>query len=346
MHPSLFYSLPSFLDLLALVIILGVLSCRLWVLPRGAVIAGREPDGAAWPALRRLLGWSLALISVTSLLVLTARALQMSRQPLSAMPSVLPTVLLQTHYGKVWLVRTGALVTLWLGWWSLRRTGRTYVPTLMFCMAAVIAWSYSATGHAADWGDFTWTEWVHWLHILTVSLWTGSMLAVALALSPLLVPRTLGHKAFIAETMHRLSYVSTFAIIGVLVTGVFNAAVQLDSVHALWETDYGRMLAIKLLIVLTVMVLWILNRFAVVPVLRAWLGAFRIPDETIAPTRPPGIGQGGIGKKIQWHRRLMAVEAVLLVAVLLCAVLLAFNMPPRRHAAMQHTPAVSRHGSS
>jgi putative copper export protein len=328
------------MDLLALFVIFGVLSCRLWVLPRGTVIADREPNSAAWPALKRLLGWSLALISVTSFLVLTARSMQMSRQPLSAMPSVLPTVLLQTHYGSVWLMRTGALAVLWLGWWSLQRTGRTYVPALMFCMAAVIAWSYSATGHAADWGDFTWTEWMHWLHILNASLWTGSMLAAALALSSLLVPRTPEHKTFIAETMHRLSYISTFAVIGVLVTGAFNATMQMASVQALWETDYGRMLAIKLSIVLTVIILWMLNRFAVVPMLRAWLSAFRMPDETrTAPARPPGIGQGGIGKRMQWHRWLMVVDAVLLVAVLLCAVLLAFNMPPRQHAAMQHTPA-------
>jgi putative copper export protein len=168
------------------------------------------------------------------------------------------------------------------------------------------------------------------------------MLAFALALFPLLVPRTADHKAFIAETMPRLSSLSTFAIIGVLATGAFNASVQLGSVHALWDTDYGRMLAIKLSIVLAVLVLWMLNRFAVVPVLRAWLSASRMHGETKTPAHPPGIEQGGIGKRIKWHRRLIAVETALLVAVLLCAVLLAFNMPPRQHAVMQHTAAGSK----
>jgi hypothetical protein len=33
-----------------------------------------------------------------------------------------------------------------------------------------------------------------------------------------------------------------------------------------------------------------------------------------------------------WHRRIMNVQAVLVVVVLLCAILLAFSMPPHQHA--------------
>lgn len=323
--------LSAYLDLLGLVTVLGVLACRLWVLPQDQP-GGRGIAAAAWMRLRRILGWALALITVASFLLLAARAMQMSRQPFGALPQVLPIVLQKTHYGAVWFVRMGALAGLWSGWWALGRTGRVHVPAAMFAAAAIIAWSYSATGHASDWGDFTWAEWLHWLHVLFASLWGGSLFTVALALSPLLIPQTVEHKAFIAAVMHRLSRVIAFAMTGVLATGVFNAIVQLGGVRALWESDYGRMLTLKLLLVLAVIFLWILNRFTLVPALRDWLGAFRAPHETKTPA--PGSGKGTVGKMILWHRRLMNVAAFLLAAVLLCAVLLAFQMPPRRHVMM------------
>lgn len=333
MPDLLLYSLPAFLDHLALITVLGVLSCRLWVLPQAEVIEDRGIGGTAWVRLRRLLGMALVVLTVTGFLLLAARALQMSRQPPGALPEVLPTVLMKTHYGRVWLIRTGALVGLWLGWWGLRRTGRTSLPALMFGGAAIMVWSYSATGHAADWGDFTWTEWLHWLHVLSASLWAGGLLAFLLALFPVLIPQSAAHKAFLAETMHRLSVIAVFAVIGVWATGLFNAAVQLGSVPALWETGYGRMLAIKGSFVLLLMVFWSLNRFAVVPVLRAWLAAFRRLHPVKAPPRSPR-SRGRVGTLIVWHRRLMIVEAVLFAAVLLCAVLLALEMPPRQHAKM------------
>lgn len=347
MRELLLTRLPAFLDILALATVIGILTCRLWVLPHENAAQGGRVGATAWARLRRLLLSAVALLTLTGFLLLAARAQQMSRQPLEMLPAVLPKVLGKTHYGTVWLARSGALAGLWLGWWGLVRSSRRFFPAFMLAMAAIIAWSVSASGHAADWGDFTWTEGLHWLHLLCACLWSGTLLAMA-CLSSLLVPATAGRKDFIAHSMPRLARLSLWAVIGVLASGAFQAAVQLGDLHALWHTDYGKMLDIKLSLVLAMLVLWAVNRWAVVPVLRPWLATFATPRDAEqdgeAPRTPAEkggrsfarFGQGGIGAMTLWHRRLMTAGAVLLTAVLLCAVLLAFRMPPRGHVTMHH----------
>jgi putative copper export protein len=179
--------------------------------------------------------------------------------------------------------------------------------------------------------------------MLTASLWGGCVLAVAVALGGLLVPRSPGQRAFIAVTMHRFSYIAILAVIGISASGVFVAIQQLSNVHDLWTTDYGRMLLTKLAMVFAMLVLGVFNRFALSPALRTWLGAGRLPRAPEAPGYASRPGERGVAKTMVWHRRLMITQAVLVVAVLLCAILLAATMPPSQNALMKHPPAGAAH---
>lgn len=52
----------------------------------------------------------------------------------------------------------------------------------MLATVALIAASRSASGHAADSGDFTLVEIVDWLHIFMISTWGGALVLVSLVI--------------------------------------------------------------------------------------------------------------------------------------------------------------------
>jgi putative copper resistance protein D len=309
----LLHSLPTFLDLLALVTLLGVLSCHLWVLPRETDIEGRGAGFVTWTGLSRLLGWDLVLLTFTSVIVLVDRTVEMSQQPLSAALPLLPTVLFKSHYGLIWWARTGAVLALWLGWRMLVRRRRRDVSALMFCAAALVAWTYSATGHASDRGDFTLAEGMDWLHMLAVSAWGGSILAIVIAIRPSLPLESEGQRAFIADTAERLSRLAGIAVAGVLVSGVYATAMRLHSLRDLWTTQYGKILLVKLSLVLAMIVLGAVNRYFFLP---------RLSRPNQAPRRQSDIARRFL------HR--LAIQAILLVTALACVALLIHSAPPHR----------------
>ncbi len=345
MHDPLLHSLPTLLDLLALVTLLGVLSCHLWVLPREADVEGRGAGFVTWVGLSRLLGWALVLLTFTSVLVLVDRTVEMSQQPLSAAMPFLPTVLFKSHYGRVWWARTGAVLALWLGWRMLVRRRRLDVSALMFCAAALVAWTYSATGHASDRGDFTLAEGMDWLHMLAVSAWGGSILAIAIAVRPSLPLEPEGQRAFIADTAERLSRLAGIAVAGVLVSGVYATAMRLHSLGDLWTTQYGKILLVKLSLVLAMIVLGATNRYFYLPRLRRWGGELTVPTygwglSDLARRLLPNLGprRGSDVARRFLHR--LAIQAILLVLVLACVALLIHTAPPHRMT----VPASTRHG--
>ena len=113
--------LATTIDLLALVTCLGTLSCRLWVLPPAATGEDAGVLSSLRSALWRLLGGCLIALTLSSVGELLGRTLTMSGLPLAMLGRTLPIVLLRTHYGRVWFVRLGALVMLWIGWGMGRR---------------------------------------------------------------------------------------------------------------------------------------------------------------------------------------------------------------------------------
>jgi copper resistance protein D len=160
MLPDALITLIAVLDLAAFVTAVGGLACLLWMVPWNII---REPAliELAWHRLRHLLAIALAILTATSALLLVVRAVQMSGLGLTALWPVLPTVVLHTHYGTVWLVRVAALGIVWIGWLLTGAARKRRTVGVMAVAAAVLAWTYSATGHAADQGDFTVMEWIH-----------------------------------------------------------------------------------------------------------------------------------------------------------------------------------------
>jgi len=293
----LLHVIPTALDLLLIVACIGLLATDLWVIPRNT----KTLHGALW----RMLGLVLAALTVVSVIGLFQRTVEMSGLPWEEVFSAVPRVLSGTHYGITWIVRMAAVGVMWLGYWQ---RGSRRLTSAMMLAAACVAWSVSASSHAADRGDFTLPEWSSWLHIMAGAMWVGGLLAFVLVVWRCLHEQSEREQALFVACAGGLSRLAGIALVLVLTTGACNVWLQLDRFSDLWSSGYGRIILLKIVMVSAMIALGAANRYMALPKLAQGFPHIR-----------------------QFMRRL-TLEAWLALGVLVCAAFLGHAMPPKKGA--------------
>ncbi|MDQ6959930.1 MAG: CopD family protein [Mariprofundaceae bacterium] len=348
----LLHVIPTAFDLLAIMLCIGLLATVAWVVPRNAQNVKGLRD-VLWQAL----AWVIAGLTVMSIVMVLLRTMEMSGRAWNASFSSLPLVLLETHYGMTWFVRIAAITVLWSGWWwgvkkgigLLFPEGKNRLSPFLYAMllaAACVVWSVSASSHAADWGDFTLTEWVSWLHIMGASLWVGGLLVFVLVIRRRLRGPSDRTQALFAICAGRLSSLAGMALAMVLTTGAYNVWRQLDHVSELWSSNYGRIILFKLMLVGVMTAIGAFSRYFTLPLLRrgeggplhaqrsSRLSPLRLLRRLHLSCKP---GEAGAPPARQFARG-VTVEAWLALGVLVCAALLGHAMPPKKQGhTIQHT---------
>jgi putative copper export protein/mono/diheme cytochrome c family protein len=306
------------LTLLAMATTLGALAIDMLVVP-GGVAAPRLRRWATVGAIVLLLG------TIGELIVRTAT---MTGPSWTALTAGLPTVVTRTHFGQVWVARVVGIAAIAMLAWRTPRGARLAALVL----AAGVALTTALTGHLADWGDLTVSVGMDWIHILTASAWTGGLAVLAgVSMRSGWTPQTL---ATIAARFSRLAAV---CLLAVLLTGAYNAWVQLPSVAALWRTDYGRILALKIGLVAVLAALGCVNRYTIVARLdhrrraSALARLFRRAQLVFTGPRP-----GARGRLPARFIGFLVVESLLAIAVFACSAVLGEATPPRHAAAPDH----------
>lgn len=303
------------LDFWALFACMGLLVVRLWLMPASAFV---DPTlDRRW---HRLLGIGLAALTVTGIALLLVRTMEMAGSPLMESLPLVPQVLRQVHFGHVWSLHLIALVALWLGWAVSRRLSFEGGMGLMLAAALVLAFTYSASSHAADQGDFRAPEIIDWLHVLAASAWGGGIIASILFIFPALRNQRKEQWALIADIASRLSALSAFALMIVILSGLLNATLRLGDFGALITTPYGHILGIKLLLVAAMACIGAINRFFLVPKVQQW-------------TTTPAKSDHALSQ----FRVALFIDTVLVLMVLIAAAALIQGMPP---ASMQGMPGM------
>ena len=82
------------------------------------------------------------------------------------------------------------------------------------------------------------------------SLWGGGLFALSIAILPAVFRLPTWRRQCIATIAQRFSILAGVTLAEVLLTGLYNAWAQLGMIRALWEVSYGRMLLVKLLLVI------------------------------------------------------------------------------------------------
>ena len=160
-----------------------------------------------------------------------------------------------------------------------------------------------------------------WLHLVAAAVWAGGIAQLALAWVPQIFGRSGGlRRAVMREVLNGFGKVAMPAFVVVAVTGSVHALIRLGRVPALWETTYGRVLFVKVLLIGLIAT-------------ASYLHAMRLRPRILATIRP----QLGLERH---HWRLIGSEPVLIVAAIAAvAVLVAYPLPPRDSRTQSAEPA-------
>jgi putative copper export protein len=212
----------------------------------------------------------------------------------------------------------------------------------MFGAGALLAVTRSASSHAADWGDLTFPEIIDWVHLMASSLWGGGLFALSIAILPAVFRLPTRRRQCIATIAQRFSTLAGVTLAGVLLTGLYNAWVQLGTIRALWEVPYGRMLLVKLFLVIPLIAFGASNHYTSVPLLRRWSappGPRRARPRILVVIQRRATGQGRL-QVVQLMRRFarkVRAEVILVVGILICTALLLHGAPARHTMHHEHT---------
>jgi putative copper export protein len=204
----------------------------------------------------------------------------------------------------------------------------------MFGAGALVAMARSDSGHAADWGDLTWPEVIDWVHLMAGSVWGGGLIALSFVLLPATFRLRTGRRRSIAVLAQRFSTLASIALTGVLLTGLYNAWVQLGGMTALWGTAYGRILLGKLLLVMPLVALGASNHYISVPRLRRWSappGPGRPRNLERPQRRASAQGRPRAIRLMHRFARKVGAEALFVGGILLCTALLLHGAPARHN---------------
>jgi putative copper resistance protein D len=292
----------------------------------------REAPGGTKIAvvLRRRLAWiawiSLAfcVLSGAAWFVLTSAS--MSGQPLSEIytQGVLGTVLSQTDFGNDWLLRLvfvcilALLLPLFL---SPRESKSGWVRAAAVVLAAALVGSLAFAGHAI--GDKGIAGIVHpiadILHLIAVAAWVGALVPLALLLS--MTGEDAGVLAVARTATLRFSTLGIVSVATILCTGLVNSWYLVGSISAFTESEYGRLLLIKIALFAAMVGAASMNRLWLTP---------RLVQDADASAAQDARRQ---------LRRNAAIEAALGATIIAIVAVLGM-LPPGSHA--HHHQAIER----
>lgn len=221
-------------DSLALILAAGLLITERFLVPTAEFRV--DSLDAVHRMFLRVFAVCLVALWLTSLAWLWTRTAAMSGQPILDAFLVIPTVLFRSHFGTVWWLRAAALLWSSLVLLFVLRTDGSLrwrsAVLLMFGLGCIAA-SRSAAGHAAAHGDWTLREGMDWLHWVSVSTWGGSLMGTLLLVFPRLKYVSVTNQARFAS---RFSLMATWALGGVLVSGIYSAWHMLPAISAFWDS--------------------------------------------------------------------------------------------------------------
>lgn len=342
MENGFLHIIPTAFDLLALFICIGALVCHLYVIPTVGEVSDPSVPEILRTRLWHLTGAAVAMLTISSISELFMRTMEMSGRPPAEVFSMMPVVILRTHYGNLWVVRLIMILVLWIGWWTgRRRLDSRVISVFMVCAGVVIAITRSASGHAADMGDITLPELMDCLHLLAGSIWGGGLIVLSTLVLPILIKQS-DRGSAVAYMAQRFSTIAGITLGIIAITATYNAWLEVGRLHALWETTYGQLIMVKVILLLILVVLGASNRYISVPLLQR-LAGHSLPDQEALHLNPFQRKLELVRAARRFMQKVWA-ESVIVILVLICTALLLHQMPSRHisHAGHGHNMKKSK----
>jgi len=264
-----------FVGVLALI---GAVSFKVFVLGRAGAIPqelkGRMTHRSA----------ALGIASAALVIGVALVRLGLESQMMSAMPDMpgmkgmtVSEMVMRTDWGFAFRLQLAAALAALIAFaLALRRVRGAWL--VAGGSALVLAITPALGGHAAASPRFTSLMIAgDWLHVLGGASWLGSLLFVMMIGVPIaltLEPPDSWNS--ISSLVNAFSPVALVSAAGVVASGVFASWIHLEHLSALWQTNYGRTLLVKLALVLITLAIGAYNFRRVQPQLSNETGTLRL----------------------------------------------------------------------
>jgi copper resistance protein D len=219
------------------------------------------------------LAWSsLALAVLSSVAWLIVQSAEMSERPLTALFSedVLGTVLFDTDFGHVWLARSALIALLAAALYPSYFSAAPLLPWrrgVALTAAAAFVGALAFAGHAAAGRgiESLVKQSADVLHLLAAASWVGALAPLAMVLGAAARDRGESSLAIARTATVRFSTLGIVSVATVLASGIVNTWELAGSVPALIDTDYGRLLLVKIALFLVMLSVAAVNRLRLTP---------------------------------------------------------------------------------
>jgi copper transport protein len=143
-------------------------------------------------------------------------------------------------------------------WVALRWVALRWAALLGLATAALL--SISLGSHASAGAGSVWAVTVDFVHLMAAAAWVGGLLLVPPVLWRMRRTPQVDQDAHPRLLLvRRFSYLASFSVFLLIMTGTFSSLVELPNLPSLWQTPYGRVLAVKLSLLLLSLGLAFLN---------------------------------------------------------------------------------------
>lgn len=275
----------------------------------GIGLAGCHALNAARRNTRRLGLWMLALGATATLMNVGLLGVDALDMPLSGLFGFDAwRIAGTTSFGLSAALALTALMCAALAWRTTSSCAQKFMATIAIILLSA---ALAASGHASA-APPTWmARPAVWLHAVAITLWIGSLLPLAYALSD----------SSDLSLLKRFSTLIPAVLLGLFASGGVLIYLQFDTLSSLWLTAYGQVLAMKLALLIILLGVGAYNRYAL----------------TSAVLREESAARRAM-------RRLVYLECVLAFAILAVVALWRFTPPPRTTSNMPvAATAISAH---
>lgn len=267
--PTAVAAIGNWLTLLGIMGVLGLLVTFSWVVGGSSA----EAEIGQWSRVWRIIRW---LIIVGVGVAVAGSLVDLIDQTLTVTSSLSLTnvsdLIRTSNFGQLWLARVAGLGIVLLGTILLTRAEKIPQPfdrRLLTFFALLPIAAFALNSHAAAIGEGRLAAIVaDFAHIVGGGVWIGGLIAIGALLISLRKVGSDDRRSALADALPRFSTLFIASVIIIVVSGIYASWLQVGNLTALTETDYGKLLVLKVLLVLVMAALGAYNLLRVEPRLR------------------------------------------------------------------------------
>ena len=321
------------LSLLSLLALVGGFVFRFFLLERSLdyIQAAKHARQVAYTRWLQFTALALAILFLANLSELALQVLLVAEQ---ISVTAIGTVLFNSRFGMLWLVRVGLIgAGALLVFLEARGKQLPYLDSALIVLGNVALITRSLLSHSAAFGNFSLPVFADWLHLLGVAVWVGGLFCFAWVMPVLwraLDAKTRGQ--WIAWLVPQFSIMAIAATVVIALTGFYNSVQQIPALDVfttnalptfqqLSQGTYNSSLLAKIALFVVMIGFGALNLLFLSPRFRKFISE---PDAN--------------AKLFSRFRITVAAEVLLGVTAIFLAGILTLTPPPRSEPAQDNAP--------